>query len=119
MTDCVESNCGVAKTLKIIGSKWTMLLLHNLFEGNKRFGQLERSMKGISPKTLSLRLRELEKAGIVKKKIFAEVPLHVEYDLTERGRELEAIFKIMARWGSEEKEKIDSRPTPRDYTTLA
>jgi DNA-binding HxlR family transcriptional regulator len=93
------SNCGVAKTLKVIGSKWTMLLLHNLFDGKKRFGELERSLEGISPKTLSIRLQELEKEGIISKKVFAEVPLHVEYKLTAKGNSLSEILKKMAEWG--------------------
>src|SRR5579859_8068323 len=88
-------NCSVAKTLKVIGSKWTMLILHNLFEGRNRFGQLEKALPGISPKTLSQRLQELEKEGIVKKKVFAEIPLHVEYSLTPKGKSLEEIFKSM------------------------
>lgn len=92
-------NCGVAKTLKIIGSKWTMLLLHNLFERAKRFGELERSLENISPKTLSERLRQLEKAGIISKKIYAEVPLHIEYSLTAKGKSLDQIFDLMAKWG--------------------
>ncbi len=91
-------HCGVDKTLKVISSKWTMHILHNLFEGEKRFGQLEKSL-AISPKTLSLRLRELEKHGIIKKKIFQEVPLHVEYSLTQKGRSLDDIFADMAKWG--------------------
>lgn len=91
--------CKMSKTLKIIGSKWTMLLLHNLFEGNNRFGQLQRSMKGISPKTLSLRLQELEQEGIIKKKVFAEVPLHVEYSLTKKGQTLSEVFRAMDEWG--------------------
>lgn len=96
----MQDNCGVAKTLKIIGSKWTMLILHNLFEGKKRFGELQRSLEGISPKTLSVRLSELEKAGIINKKVYAEIPLHVEYSLTKKGHSLENIFKTMADWGS-------------------
>ncbi len=92
-------HCSVSKTLKIIGSKWTMMLLHNIFEGNNRFGMLERSLEGISPKTLSLRLSELEKEGIINKKVFAEVPLHVEYSLTKKGRSLGEIFKAMEKWG--------------------
>lgn len=76
-----------------------MLLLHNLFEGNNRFGQLQRSMKGISPKTLSLRLQELEQEGIIKKKVFAEVPLHVEYSLTKKGQTLSEVFRAMDEWG--------------------
>ena len=93
------STCGVEKTLRIIGSKWTMLLLHKLFEGKMRFGELERSLSGISPKTLSLRLQELEKEGIINKKVFAQVPLRVEYTLTPKGKSLGEIFKKMAEWG--------------------
>lgn len=96
-----HQHCGVDKTLKIIGSKWTILLLHNLFEGTNRFGELERALPGISPKTLSQRLKELEKEKIITKKIFAEVPLHVEYHLTKKGSSLEEIFKTMAKWGGE------------------
>lgn len=91
--------CGVAKTLKIIGSKWTMLILHNLFSGPMRFGQLQRALSGISPKTLSQRLQELEKEKIIKKHVFAEVPLHVEYSLTKKGQSLSKIFDDMAQWG--------------------
>lgn len=103
--ECSKNNnhnkCAVTKTLKIIGSRWTALLLHNLFAGRNRFGELQRSMKGISPKTLSQRLKELEKEGIISKKIFAEVPLHVEYNLTKKGKSLSEIFDKMSEWGEE------------------
>ena len=100
LKDCTQNpNCYVAKTLKIIGSKWTMMILHNLFEDKKRFGELQRSLGTISPKTLSQRLQELEKARIIKRKVYAEIPLHVEYNLTEKGKSLEKIFKDMATWG--------------------
>jgi len=92
-------DCSVAKTLRIIGSKWTMHILHHLFDGTKRFGELQRELETISPKTLSQRLTELEKDGIINKKVFAEVPLHVEYSLTEKGRSLNTIFDQMALWG--------------------
>lgn len=92
--------CGVAKAIKIIGSKWTILILHQLCDGTMRFGQLQRALNGISPKTLSLRLQELEKEGIVSKKIFAEVPLHVEYSLTPKGISLREIFQQMEAWGN-------------------
>lgn len=94
-----DAPCGVEKTLKVIGSKWTMLILHNLFTGEKRFGQLQKLLHPISPKTLSIRLQELEKEGIISKKIFAEVPLHVEYSLTHKGKSLSDIFNKMAEWG--------------------
>jgi DNA-binding HxlR family transcriptional regulator len=92
-------NCAVAKTLKVIGSKWTMLIIHNLFDGNNRFGSLQRALPGISPKTLSQRLQELEQEEIITKKVFAEVPLHVEYTLTEKGKSLSGVFKSLAKWG--------------------
>lgn len=94
-----HKKCGVEKTLKIIGSKWAMHILHGLFNGEKRFGYLQKSLPGISTKTLSARLRELEKEKIITKKVFAEVPLHVEYSLTKKGRSLKDIFNKMAHWG--------------------
>ncbi len=94
-----HNQCGVAKTLKVIGSRWSIMILHNLFEGKTRFGQLEKELKPISPKTLSLRLKELETEGLVKRKILAEVPLHVEYSLTSKGKSLKNIFDDMASWG--------------------
>lgn len=94
-----EEPCGVAKTLKIIGSKWTSLLLHYLFEGKTRFNELQRAMPGVSPKTLSQRLKALQDEGIITKQVFAEVPLHVEYTLTEKGKSLNDIIQKMAEWG--------------------
>lgn len=97
--DVNHQTCGVSKTLKIVGSKWTMMILHNLFDGTKRFGQLQKSLHPISPKTLSQRLQELEKEGIINKKIFQEIPLHVEYSLTKKGQSLGDIFNQMRQWG--------------------
>lgn len=94
-----HEDCGVARALKIIGSKWTMLILHNLFDGSKRFGQLQKSLGEISPKTLSQRLQELEQEKIISRKVFAEIPLHVEYSLTKKGQSLGKIFEDMAQWG--------------------
>ncbi len=94
-----EADCGVTNTLKVIGSKWTVLILRDLMESKKRFGELQRSLKSISPKTLSLRLQELEREKIVRKKIFAEIPLHVEYSLTEKGQSLNEIICAMRNWG--------------------
>ena len=95
-----HQNCGVTKTLKILSSKWTMHILHNLFDGTKRFGEFQKLMPKISPKTLSLRLSELTDEGIISKKIYAEIPLHVEYSLTKKGRSLEDIFSKMEDWGN-------------------
>lgn len=97
-----HQTCGVAKTIKLIGSKWSMLILHQLFSGTKRFGELHKSLLGISPKTLSVRLQELERGKVISKKVYAEVPLHVEYSLTEKGESLSEIFQKMAQWGGSE-----------------
>jgi len=96
----LHSNCAVSKTLKIVGSKWTMLLIHNIFEGKKRFGELQRALPGISPKTLAQRLKELERDGIITKKVFAEIPLHVEYSLTQKGQSLRGVFRSLEDWGN-------------------
>ncbi|SRR5258708_1628506 len=95
-----HNNCAVSKTLKIVGSKWTMLLLHNLFDGQKRFGELQKALHGISPKTLSQRLHDLERDGIISKKVFAEVPLHVEYSLTDKGKSLRGVIRSLENWGN-------------------
>lgn len=94
-----HKSCGVAKTLKIIGSKWTLLILRDLMESPKRFSQLQNSLEGISPRTLSLRLSQLETDKIISKKIFAEIPPHVEYSLTQKGKSLEEIICKMREWG--------------------
>src|SRR6266511_151528 len=90
---------GISRTLEIVGDKWTISLIHYLVQGKNRFGVLKRAMPGISPKTLSLRLRKLEVDGVIVRKIFPEVPLHVEYHLTEKGRSLGKVFQAMDEWG--------------------
>ncbi len=87
-------------TLVLIGNKWTVLLIEELFSGTRRFGELEKSLVGISPRTLSLRLASLEKAGIIKREVFPEVPPRVEYRLTLLGRTLEPLIIQMKEWGS-------------------
>lgn len=96
-------NCPVEKTLNIIGKKWAVLIIRDLLNGKKRFGELLRSLFGISPRTLSARLNDLEKNGVLKKRIFPEMPLRVEYSLTKRGKGLHFILDQMRRWGSSHK----------------
>jgi DNA-binding HxlR family transcriptional regulator len=94
-----HKTCGVTQTIKIIGSKWTILILHQLFDSPKRFGQIQKSLEGISPRTLSLRLQELEKDKLITRKVFAEIPPHVEYSLTKKGQSLNEIICKMREWG--------------------
>jgi len=87
--------------MKVIGSKWTMMILYNLCTGTKRFGELQRALNGISPKTLTERLKQLEEDGIVNKKIYAQIPLKVEYSLTEKGISLRKIINQLDAWGAD------------------
>lgn len=95
-----NSVCPVARTAKIISGKWTLLIIRDLASGVKRFNQLERSLCGISPKTLSERLRHLEEEGIVLRQTFAEVPPRVEYSLSEKGHDLIEVIECMRCYGN-------------------
>ncbi|MCL6096803.1 MAG: helix-turn-helix transcriptional regulator [Patescibacteria group bacterium] len=89
----------VSKVAKIIGSKWTILILNSLLSGTKRFGELEKGVGDINPKTLSKRLQELEKEGYVKKKIYPQVPLKVEYSLTPKGHVFKQVIQSVRTCG--------------------
>ena len=94
-----SSDCPVCRTADIVCGKWTMLVIRDLAEHRARFCQLERSLAGISPRTLSLRLRALEDQGIVERRTFPEVPPRVEYALTEKGLALIPIIDGMRAYG--------------------
>ncbi len=91
-------SCGLDRTIQIIGNKWTVAIIFELMQGRRRFNQLQ-SLLNISPRTLSLRLHQLEGDGIVKKKIYAQVPARVEYSLTRRGKSLNQVIQQMRQWG--------------------
>jgi DNA-binding HxlR family transcriptional regulator len=91
--------CSVAACAEIIGAKWTALLVHDLSEGPRRFSQLEHSCSGISPRTLSERLRALEDEGIVERHSYPESPPRVEYELTQKGEALLPIIDAMREFG--------------------
>jgi DNA-binding HxlR family transcriptional regulator len=95
----VSETCPVCRTAEIVCGKWTLLLVRDLAEGRSRFCELERSLAGISPRTLSLRLRALEEEGIVGRHTFGEVPPRVEYALTEKGLALLPIIDDMRSYG--------------------
>jgi DNA-binding HxlR family transcriptional regulator len=99
-TDVHPESCPVLRTADIISGKWTLLILRDLSKGINRFSALERSLVGISPKTLSERLKGLEKAGIVTRKSFAEVPPRVEYTLTKMGWDLIPLIDHMRDYGT-------------------
>jgi DNA-binding HxlR family transcriptional regulator len=94
-----SGTCSVAACAEIIGSKWTALLVHDLSEGPRRFSELERACPGISPRTLSERLRVLEEEGIVLRQSYPESPPRVEYELTQKGVALLPIIDAMRDFG--------------------
>lgn len=98
--DTRHLGCPVARTAEIIGNKWTPLIVRDLADGHMRFSELERSLTGISPKTLSERLKRLEEAAVVERACFAEVPPRVEYTLTEKGFALLPVIDSMRKFGA-------------------
>jgi DNA-binding HxlR family transcriptional regulator len=96
-----DPTCPVCATADIVCGKWTILVIRDLAEGRSRFCELERSLAGISPRTLSLRLRGLEEQGIVERNTFPEVPPRVEYSLTPKGEALVPLIEDMRRYGRE------------------
>jgi DNA-binding HxlR family transcriptional regulator len=96
-----DPSCPVCATADVICGKWTILVIRDLAEGRTRFCELERSLSGISPRTLSLRLRALEEQGIVERHTYPEVPPRVEYSLTAKGRALHPLIEDMRKYGRE------------------
>jgi DNA-binding HxlR family transcriptional regulator len=120
----IDETCPVCRTAEVVCGKWTLLLVRDLAEGRSRFCELERSLAGISPRTLSLRLRALEDEGIVERHTFPEVPPRVEYALTEKGQALLPLIDDMRaygeRWlgGSCEEVSLDLGQTAQVHVTV-
>lgn len=91
--------CPVETTLSIIGDKWKVLILRDLFTGTKRFSELKKSLEGVTQKMLTQQLRELEQDGIINRKVYPVVPPKVEYSLTELGESLKPVIDSLANWG--------------------
>ncbi len=92
-------NCPVEITLALIGDKWKILILRDLTNGTKRFGELKKSLEGISQKVLTSNLRQMEENGLVNREVYPVVPPKVEYSLTSLGKSLEPIIGALATWG--------------------
>jgi DNA-binding HxlR family transcriptional regulator len=99
----------LARALAVVGHKWTLLIVQDLFDGPRRFTQIERSLGGANPKMITARLRELEAAGLLSRTVYAQVPPRVEYALTERGLGLRPAIDALRRWGTD--------PPPRPGVT--
>jgi DNA-binding HxlR family transcriptional regulator len=91
-------SCLVETTLAVIGGRWKVLILHELFQGVRRFNELRRSLVGITHRTLTQQLREMEANGLVDRKVYAQIPPKVEYSLTDLGKTLKPILTAMHNW---------------------
>ena len=97
--------CPVETTLMLIGDKWKVLILRDLMDGTKRFGELKKSIGTVSQKVLTAQLRDMEEKGLLSRKVYAEVPPRVEYTLTETGYSLKPVLDAMWAWGADYKAK--------------
>lgn len=95
--------CPVETAMILIGNKWKIFVLRELLGGTKRFGELQRSIPGISQKVLTQNLRAMEKDGLIVREVFAEVPPRVEYSLSELGDTLMPVISVLAEWGRQYK----------------
>lgn len=94
-----RASCAVESTIQVIGGRWKVLILQELFSGVKRFAQLHRALNGITQKMLTQQLRELEQDGIIHREVYPEVPPKVEYSLTPLGQTLRPVLNVMHEWG--------------------
>lgn len=101
-------NCPVEITLSLISNKWKILIIRDLLNGTKRFGELKKSVGDITQKVLTSNLRAMEENGLLVRKVYAEVPPKVEYSLTELGYSLKPIIDVLKNWGLEYKSKVNS-----------
>ena len=117
MDDKQKCRCGVTYTMSIIGGKWKIIIICRLYEGVKRFGELKRSIPGITTKMLTQQLRELEDKHVIHREVYKQVPPKVEYTLTKLGESIKPIISALNDWGSknmdngnaDKKNKLDDR----------
>ena len=100
---CFDTNfqCPIQFVVDLLGNKWSILLLRELFDGDRRTNELLKALPGISSKTLTLRLRDLETHGLVERRVYAEIPPHVEYSLTDKGKQIQPVMTAMHQLGSQ------------------
>ncbi|TMB10982.1 MAG: helix-turn-helix transcriptional regulator [Deltaproteobacteria bacterium] len=95
-----QKSCPVARTLDVVGERWTILILRDLFlKGPRRFQDFQESLAGVAPNTLSARLKDLEAAGFIERKVYSEHPPRLEYHLTERGKSFGPVMRALREWG--------------------
>lgn len=114
--DTSKISCPVELTMAVIGDKWKIFILRDLLQGTKRFGELQRSIHGVSQKMLTQQLRSMEADGIISRTVYPQVPPKVEYSLTELGWSLAPVISAMTRWGMEYRRSYQV-PVAEDFPT--
>ncbi|MCB9964131.1 MAG: helix-turn-helix transcriptional regulator [Rhodospirillales bacterium] len=104
-----ELFCPVEITLDALSGRWKVLIIQQLLDGTRRFNQLQRELQGITHRTLSKQLKEMEEHGLVNRKDYKEIPPRVEYSLSELGKSLESVLSAMHKWGEAYGSKITSK----------
>lgn len=104
--------CPVETALMMIGDKWVVLIIRDLLTGTKRFGELQKSLKGVSQKVLTDKLRSMEERGVVNRTVYPEVPPRVEYSLTDFGCTLSPVMDALSDWGTNYKRMVAEGQTP-------
>lgn len=103
--------CPVSAAVQVIGGKWKPIILYNLRDGAKRFSELRRSIPAATQKMLTQQLRELERDGIIDRKVFPVIPPHVEYSLSSHGRSLRSVLEAMCQWGQKHRTHMQRKET--------
>ena len=112
--ECAASLAAIEDAMYVIGGKWKLRITLALMEGNKRFNEIQRVLKNISPRVLSHELKELELNGFVRRKVYSEAtPVVVEYEATEYSHTLKTVLSALVEWGTQHREKIKEIPTPK------
>ena len=101
----LENGCGMAYTLTAIGGRWKPAILFRLIHGKMRYSELRNSIPDVTERILVLQLRELEKDGLIKRIVYAEVPPRVEYELTEKGFSLKTVLQHLSDWGDKNRQQ--------------
>jgi DNA-binding HxlR family transcriptional regulator len=97
-----QKHCPVARALDIIGERWTILLLRDLFlQGSRRFQDFQESLAGVAPNTLSARLKAMEEQGLITRRVYSDHPPRLEYQLTDKGKSLGPVLKALRKWGED------------------
>jgi len=117
-SDC-EHRCPIETTLDVLGGKWKSMVLHRLLYGTMRFGELKRLIPPVTQRMLTRQLRELERDGVIHRKVYAEVPPKVEYSLTSVGLSLKPILLMMSDWGEQYQDQLANLKVDQNHRHAA